>query len=260
MKRRHLAALAGLLVLAAPAAGAFGAEAPAAPVPEAPLLDPETAKVLDGMDVEGRKVTSLAARFDYELNQTLFEDIKKREGTVLFQMPNSFRFEFTSGEKETFVFDGRLLYHKKDAAKQLAIWEVRTADEPPVESFELGKTPFPLPFGQKKETVLKYFNVSRDKAEEAKDKEKRAVLALVPKEDTPVSKDYGKIVLWIETKTYIPTRIRLYDRSENITTIDFHHIDTKAKMDSKTFSRPSVPADWEVIAHPKEPAAEKGVK
>ena len=266
MKLLHVATIAGIVGLAA-AMSAFGGEAappPACPPPAAPeaaappALDPETDRVLDGMDAEGRKVTSLAAKFDYELNQTLFEDIKKRAGTVVFRMPNDFKFEFTSGEKETFVFDGRVLYHKKDPTKQLVIWEVRTPQEPPVESFELGKTPFPLPFGQKKETVLKYFDVSRDKAEEAKDKAKRAVLALVPKEGTAISRDYEKIVLWIETKTYLPTRVRLFDRSENITTIDFHHIDTKAKVDNKTFARPAVPADWEVVLHPKEPAGAEG--
>jgi outer membrane lipoprotein-sorting protein len=75
---------------------------------------------------------------------------------------------------------------------------------------------------------------------------------LVPKPDTPLAKDYTKILLWVDPKTSLPTRVRLYDTSENITTVDFRDIEINKNVDSKQFSRPSVPQDWEIVRHEKE--------
>ena len=246
------AVLIALVAASAPAAEPAAPAAPPAPPAEAPALATEAAEVLDKMDAVGKDLRSVRAKFDYELNQTLYSDIKKRKGDLLYQAPNMLRFEFTDKPQETFVFDGRVLYHKKDPTKQLIVWELRLPSEPPVESLSLGKTPFPLPFGQKKETVLKFFTASRDAKEEAADPEKRAVLVLVPKKDTDLARDYAKVLLWVDAKTWIPTRARLFDTSENITTVDFHHIETNKDIDPKSFAKPSVPQDWEVMMHPKE--------
>jgi outer membrane lipoprotein-sorting protein len=232
---------------AAPAAA--GAEAaPAAQAPPAP----QVVALLDRMDAAGKDIRTVRARFDYELNQTLYEDVTKRKGDLLYEAPNLLRFEFTTRPQETFVFDGRTLYHKKDATKQLVIWELRLPTEPPVDSLELGKTPFPLPFGQRKEAVLKFFTVGRDAKEEQADPAKRAVLVLVPKKDTPLAKDYSKILLWIDPQTYLPTRARLFDTSGNVTTVDFHDVETNKPIDAKSFLRPDVPQDWEIVTHAKE--------
>jgi outer membrane lipoprotein-sorting protein len=247
----------------AAACAAAGAADPAAPAPAAPAaaadapppapLPPDAAEALDKMDEAGRKIRTLRAPFDYELNQTLYEDVQKRKGILTFRVPNLLRFEFTDKPRETFVFDGRMLYHKKDATRQLVVWEVRLADEPPVESFELGKTPFPMPFGQKRETVVKHFSVSRDADEEKKDPQKRVVLALVPKRETELARQYMKIILWVDAKDYLPRRARLLDTSENVTTIDFRSIEVNPEVDAKEFSRPEVPGDWETVVNPKEP-------
>lgn len=213
---------------------------------------PDVAEVLDKMDAAGKEFKTISARFDYELNQTLYEDVQKRKGELSYQAPNLLRFEFTDRPQETFVFDGRMLYHRKDATRQLILWEIRLPEEPPVDSFELGKTPFPLPFGQRKEAVLKHFTVARDAKEEAADKEKRTVLVLVPKKDTDLARDYRQILLWIDPAKHLPTRARLLDSSENVTTVDFHHIEMNKAVDAKSFTRPAVPEGWEIISHPKE--------
>jgi len=193
--------------------------------PQAPSPAPEVIDVLDKMDAVGKDVRTVRARFNYELNQTLYEDVQKRRGNLSYQTPNLLRFEFTDPPRETFIFDGRVLYHKKEATKQLILWELRGPQDPPVESFELGQTPFPLPFGQRKESVLKSFAVSRDAEAETADKEKRSVLVLVPKPDTNLARDYTRILLWVDAASWLPTRARLFDTSENITTVDFHPIE-----------------------------------
>jgi len=233
------------------------APAPAKAEPEKPPAEEapppaDVVEVLDKMDAAGKDFKTVRAKFDYELNQTLYEDVQKRKGELVYRMPNLLRFEFTDKPQETFVFDGRVLYHKKDATKQLIVWELRLPTEPQVESLELGKTPFPLPFGQKKEQVLKFFTAARDAKEEAADKDKRAVLALTPKKGAELAKDYKKVLLWVDTKTWIPTRARLFDMSDNVTTVDFRDIETNKDLDAKQFLRPSVPQEWEVVMHAKE--------
>jgi outer membrane lipoprotein-sorting protein len=252
-KLGSLLAIALAVFVVAPA---FAGE-PAKPAAEAaeaaaPPPAPETIEVLDKMDAAGKDFKTVRARFDYELNQTAYEDITKRKGDLAYAAPNLLRFEFTDKPQETFVFDGRVLYHKKDATRQLIVWELRLPTELQVESLELGKTPFPLPFGQKKEQVLKFFTAARDAKEEAADSGKRAVLALTPRKGTELAKDYKKVLLWVDAKTWIPTRARLLDSSDNVTTVDFRDIEINKDIDAKQFLRPSVPQDWEIVTHAKE--------
>ena len=249
-KTRYLLAIAlGALAIAPAFAGA--PETPAAEAAAPPA--PDVVEVLDKMDAAGKDFKTVRSKFDYELNQTAYEDITNRKGNLAYVAPNLLKFEFTDKPQETFVFDGRVLYHKKDATKQLIVWELRLPTEPQVESLELGKTPFPLPFGQKKEQVLKFFTAGRDAKEEAADKDKRAVLVLTPRKETELAKDYKKVLLWIDTKTWIPTRARLFDMSDNVTTVDFRNIEiNKDVADAKQFARPSVPQEWEVVMHAKD--------
>jgi outer membrane lipoprotein-sorting protein len=246
------------LVCLACVGAAHAGEAASAPAEAetAEALSPEVRTVLEKMEKAGEAVRTLRAQFDYELNQTLYEDIQKRKGRVLYAAPNRLRFEFTDRPKETFVFDGRVVYHVKPSTRQLILWEMRTEDEKPVEALTLGKTPFPLPFGQKKAAVTKHFHVRRDPAVEKKDPNQRKVLALVPKKGTPLAQDYTRILLWIDTERWMPTRARLLDTSENITTIDFHHIQTNVDIEQNPFARPKVPDDWEVVEHRKANAQE----
>jgi len=235
--------------------GGQAKDAPAEATAEAAEpLPADVATVLEKMEKGGEAVRTLRARFDYELNQTLYEDIQKRKGRVVYAAPNRLRFEFTDRPKETFVFDGRVVYHVKPSTQQLILWEMRTADEEPVETLALGKTPFPLPFGQKRDTVVKHFGVRRDAETEKKDSKKRKVLALVPKKGTTLAQDYARILLWVDTERWMPTRARLFDTSENITTVDFHHIETNVKVEDDRFARPQVPDDWEVVEHRKADA------
>ena len=56
----------------------------------------------------------------------------------------------------------------------------------------------------------------------------------------------------VDAASWLPTRARLFDTSENITTVDFHHIEINKDVNPKDFGRPETPGDWEVIIHGKE--------
>jgi outer membrane lipoprotein-sorting protein len=251
--------VAGLALAPAPSTllrAGFAAETPKAPADpakgEAPAVPADIAAVLDKMDAVGKDLKTVSAKFDYELYQMPYDDKQNRKGELSYQAPNLLRFSFTDKPTETYIFDGRNLFQQKDAAKQLVIWQIRLPAEPPVPSLELGKTPFPLPFGQRKEEVLKQFTVTRDADEEKKDKDGRTVLVLAPKPNSPLARDYTKIILWIDAKSSLPTRVQLFDQSENRTTFDFTDIQTNKELDPKSFTRPDVPQNWEIVNHPKE--------
>ena len=212
-------------------------------------------KLLQDMEARGKKIETGQADIDYEMNQTLLDDIQKRKGKVWYKKPNLFRLEFSTPKKETFVLDGRRLYEKRDASKQLIIYELRRADEKPIESLELGRSPFPMPFGQEAKQVKKHFTVALDtSAKKGKDQQ---VLVLVPKKKSPLARDYKKITFWVDTKTMLPTKVAAIDRSENILTVVFSKTTINKKLKKKLFERPRVGRDWEVIEHLKEPEEPK---
>ncbi len=82
------------------------AEPEKVPAAEAPP-PADVVEVLDKMDAAGKDFKTVRAKFDYELNQTLYEDVQKRKGELVYRMPNLLRFEFLDKPQETFVFDGR---------------------------------------------------------------------------------------------------------------------------------------------------------
>jgi outer membrane lipoprotein-sorting protein len=264
MTKAGWAALA-LMAVGLTVAAAFAAEpaAPPATPAAAPVADPPPAPdveaVLDKMEDAGKNLKALSTPFNYEL-QTLYdkpEETQKRKGNLYFQSPNLLRLEFNDKDKspETFVFDGRKVFHRMDSVHELHIWELRAPGEKPVESLALGKTPFPVPFGQKKEDVLKAFTVKRDIDEEGRDKEnKRSVLQLTPKPGTSLARDYKEIKLWIDPKTGQTTRIQLLDTSENRTTVDFTKIDINQNLKANLFARPVKEGEpgWDVKLHEKE--------
>jgi len=221
-------------------------------------------QILFKMSRHGQKINTVQADFDYEMNQTLLGDIQKRKGKVWHKKPNLFRLEFTTPTKETFVFDGRRLYEKRYAAKQLIIYEIRRPDEKPVESLEIGRSPFPMPFGQKAQAVKQHFEVTLgtpdatnsgatepDKPAKTQPVPTVEVLVLTPKKKSSLAKDYKKMEFWVDTKTWLPTKIVTVDMSENILTIVFHKTVVNKKVKKNMFTAPAVPADWETIEHLK---------
>lgn len=223
-----------------------------------PSVPADVAAVLDKMDAVGKDIKTVTAKFDFELNQTAYDDKQKRKGEFAYQAPNHLRLTFTDTQPESYIFDGRNFYQKKDGIKQLTIWQVQLDSEPELAALTLGKTPFPLPFGQRGVEILKEFTVTRDGAAEKEDKEGRKVLTLVPKAGTALASDYAKIMLWIEPKSCLPTRVRLFGKPENTVTFDFTEVQKNKEIDTKTFTRPEVPKDWQVTNHPKESEQDKG--
>jgi len=113
-----------------------------------------------------------------------------------------------------------------------------------VNALELGKGPFPVPFGQKAETVLEHFVVgTRDPAKT--DPPKTDYLKLLTR---PAHRRDIKLVwaeLWVQRETGLPVKVVGEDKSENRTTVVFKSIETPKDFPKTTFDLPRPPRDWE---------------
>ena len=94
---------------------------------------------------------------------------RTKYGEILFWItqPNPhflIRFDKTEvdgilGKREWYLFDGRWLYQALERIRQVTRQEIARPGEK-IDLFDLERAPFPLPFGQKKDTILRHFTVT----------------------------------------------------------------------------------------------------
>lgn len=109
------------------------------------------------------------------------------------------------GRQEWYLFDGRWLYTALERIKQVTKQEVVREGER-IDLFDLEKAPFPLPFGQKKETILRNFNVSLVPPA-AGDPPDTDHLMCLPKPESPMYRKYDSLEFFIRRDMHMPGRI-----------------------------------------------------
>lgn len=193
------------------------ASAPGVPqVPQAPAaLDPAIDKILSRL--ESRKVHDLSAKVTWRSRSPMEQesDARVKLGTIKykdFDPVPKFRVEFdkrisnrtTRPIEETHVFDGRW-YVEIHGPPQKTVHrrEIRRASDP-LNPFKLGeKGAFPLPFGQKKEDILREFEVTRNPSlaglgeKEGHAPPKTDHIRLTPRANTTSARSYNWVDFWI---------------------------------------------------------------
>ncbi len=131
------------------------------------------------------------------------------------------------GKQEWYLFDGHWLYEANERLQQVTQREFARPGEK-INLFDLETAPFPLPFGQKKETILRNFNVEL-KALAKGDPDNTDHLICKPK---PESKFYGKydsLEFFIHQTIHLPTRIVITkNEGLEINTADFPGLSEKS--------------------------------
>jgi hypothetical protein len=164
------------------------------------------------------------------------EDAQIKEGELLFAQaePNSkFLIHFTkmiadgivTRRGEYFLFDGEWLTERNDKARTIIKRQIVRRGER-VDPFKLGKGPFPLPFGQKREDILGNFTVTL-KRFELGDPRNSDHLHCVPRPNTELAAKYSRVEIYVDKKIELPVRIvteRITDG--NRIEVDFKEIDT----------------------------------
>ncbi len=269
MKQCIIVALAGLLFL--PGLRAKGQMAttrlrPSPATAPAEKVDPAVMEVLQRLETARDKFPVVTADLDYHELLRELGDTEQRSGKVYYQSaagdsPAKWRIHFRTlrqgdGPKiknvEDYVFDGQWLTIRKERPKQM--WRIQVV--PPgekIEALELGKGPFPVPFGQKAETVLRHFRVSTRPARKS-DPEDCDYLKLITRPEHQRELNVVWLEMWVQRKTGLPVKIVAEDASGNRKTVEFKDVVTPKSLPRKTFDLPRPPAGWEYRVEPYKPA------
>jgi hypothetical protein len=238
------------------------ADAPAEPCSKpaatatAPAVDPAAMKVLKRLEAAGSKHPNVAARLDYLVDMLQAGERERRAGTVYYQaarkdQPAKFRIHFDTLRQDDgprirnvvdYVFDGAWLTVRKERIKQETRYQLPPGKN--VNPRQLGKGPFPVPFGQKAETVLEFFAVSTRPTAKA-DPPKTDYLKLVTRKRSRRDLSVKWMEMWVR-QDGLPMKIIAEDRSENRTTVVFDKIETPKEFPKKTFDLPAPPRGWEL--------------
>ncbi len=208
----------------------------------------EVDRLLDKLETAGRDKRGISCKLAHSLVVVMpVESRKKKTGELIFYRDarqTRFRIHFNkleadgiiSRDQEFFAFDGEYFIERNDKSKTLTRRRiVRKGDRN--DPFALGKGPFPLPFGQKREDILQHFDVKLAKFEIG-DPPGSKHLRCVPRAGTDLAEKYTRVDFYIDPNLSLPVRIVCERRADgDRIEVDFRDITTFREL---------VPAKFEV--------------
>ncbi|MBI5765488.1 MAG: hypothetical protein HZA51_18420 [Planctomycetes bacterium] len=222
-------------------------------------------QILDRLESKGKAIKGLACKIDYRhVVVDPVQDLTAKEGELLFARgePNSrFLVHFSKLRAagvvrdvgEHFAFDGQWLIERNDKSKTIIKREATRPGETQ-DPFEIGKGPFPLPFGQKREAMLSQFKIELADFILG-DPRNTDHLHCVPLPNTNLAAKYKRVEMFIDRTLELPVRI-VTERVEDDSRIevDFKDVDISAAPAGSRFKLDE-PKDFTVSVEPLDPAA-----
>ncbi len=223
----------------------------------------EVMQFLKQWEAAGAKITTVKADMLYTLSNTTLGDRSEREGWVRYvkqtqpvKTPNAkpllkkrakFRAHYETlkqrkGKKirrrKDYAFDGdQTLSISDETTKQITRIQFRP---PETDNGSLG-SPFPMPFGQKAQTVLNHY-VCTTRKPNKRDPAGTVFLKLIPHHRK--KREFTQI--WLSKTTWLPLRISSLDRRGNLTTVNFSNTETNVKIPDSVFQM-RVPFGWSQV-------------
>jgi outer membrane lipoprotein-sorting protein len=234
-----------LTVWSALVAGAFAEELTSG--------DPTIDKILVRLETAGQTIKDLQCEVTYTQFNPLIEDKVVKSGEIFFveEKPNSkflVRFDKTVQEgvvdrkKEWHLFDGVWYLEARESTRQVIKRQIVPEGEK-IDPFEIGKGPFPLPFGQKKDEILKNFKLTAAPAAQG-DPPNTDHLVLLPKEGTAMADRYKKLEMWIDREKELPVRIFAQNSDDDKElTAEFNNVKRNTGFPRSTFQLREI-KDW----------------
>lgn len=194
-------------------------------------LDPAIEKILDRL--EKLKVKDIETVIIFIKRDPVFNDEQKYEGQLRFKKGDDnpvflvifdkFTHEgIVSRKKEWHAFKGRWYSEAREKTKQIVRREIVRPGEK-LNVFELGEGPFPLPFGQKKQQIVKHFKIQLVPPAKG-DPPNTDHLVCTPKPGTELSRKFKKVHFYVDKKLDLPTRVRtIAEGDEQEIQVDFPH-------------------------------------
>jgi hypothetical protein len=219
-------------------------EARAAVAPAAPAA----MKVLKAQEQAGAKYATVRADIEMTVLLPALGDSEQRTGWVAYQRgsqkePEKIRVHFetlklgsgpNTRQREDYAFDGQWAVEAKHSVKQLTRWQVAAEGER-VQAMRIGKGAFPpLPFGQKADEVLEYYDVTLCPAAEG-DPAACDHLELISHRDRRRELDFVHLNMWVSRDTGLPVKVVGTDKDKNIKTVVLKNTQTNVKFAADTF-------------------------
>lgn len=198
-----------------PPPAAAPAQKPAAA--EASLTADSTVdQILDALDARGKNLEAFTADVSLTEGDVALANEVTRRGQVLYQSRDGrprLRVTFTERDTGNRIFEEKIEYLLEDGwlidrtyAKHIEVRRQVLRPGEKLDLLKLGEGPFPLPIGQKKESVHEQFDAA--KIAPAKDDLAGSVhVQLVPRPATQFARKFDVIDVWVDPKTNMPARI-----------------------------------------------------
>ena len=163
------------------------------------------------------------------------------------------------GKQEWYLFDGRWLMEGSERLQQVTQTEFAQPGEK-VDFFDLETAPFPMPFGQKKETILRNFEVALAAASPS-DPPETDHLVCTPKADSRFRAKYDRMEFFVRRGLDLPTRISITRNKGLETTVaDFPGLDTSsinAGVKDDAFAQPAAWKKFKFVVEGAGPSVER---
>ncbi|MBS3734088.1 MAG: outer membrane lipoprotein carrier protein LolA [Phycisphaerae bacterium] len=229
---------------------------------------PAAIAILQALERAGKEHTAIRAEVFYRVTNLTMGDTETRTGWVAYRRaveddderrPTQFRVHFDTVQLDAgpkterqvdFAFDGRRLSIARHRIEQMTRYRLGQAGRQPM---TLGKGPFPLPFGQRVEDMLKHFNVTTRPARGRLSHTK--YLKLIPREEHKQQLNVASVEMWVDAETFLPVKIDTADKKNNHTLVVFRKVQTDADLSDELFTLPT-PAGWRETVE-QLPAAER---
>lgn len=131
------------------------------------------------------------------------------------------------GKREWYLFDGRWLYEAVERVAQVTKREIADEGER-LDFFDIEKAPFPLPFGQKKETMRRHFDISLAPPQSS-DPPESEHLVCIPKADSTMKTKYDRLDIWVLPGIDMPGRVVVTrENGQEIKTADFLELTSRS--------------------------------
>lgn len=210
-------------------------------------------RVLTALQERGDALKDIRCRVRFVEDDRVNLTKRIKEGRILLSMgdPNArflIQFDKTeadgiAGKREWYLFDGRWLFEGIERLEQVTKREMARPGEK-LNLFDLETAPFPLPFGQKKETIRRNFEVTL-LPPSASDPPATDHLVCIPKPESKFYDRYDKLEFFVLKDLHLPSRIVVTKNDGlEIETADFPELSSSsinAGVQDKDLVHPS---DW----------------
>jgi hypothetical protein len=220
----------------------------------------EIAAILERLEARGQGIRDLACDVELTTVDELAADEFTKFGEIRYQQgqPNpKFMVHFTKKHQngrvdrgqEWYVFDGSVFWEVKERTKNRIRHEV-IAQGQKVDFFDIEESPFPMPFGQKKDQILANFDVTLVTGNDGESSDVDHLLC-VPKPQSRLAREHSKLEFFISRKLNLPVKIISVDpRGNQTTTVKFTDLSEKSLnrgLKDSEFELPAEAKKWKLI-------------